>query len=297
VKNIVFFILLFPFCGKSQFLDNSKGNAFSEIPFFNEKFVKNNKIKSLKGTYTFKKMGDIMRETDYVFQYDFDNKGHLIQSFETNNESHKVDTTLLLYSYYKDGNLAYVRRKDHIGYYSTHYFYDSINRVIKEEYKRDIDTAGTFFVPSFERSMLLNFETIKYETNGFFEKSTVHNSYGLPFKEIISTHDSSGYLISKEEKLKFGNQRNITQFEYDENGWISNIKITNSNNSKLNQELRFKYDEFGNLSEKHIYKNNQFITDIQVIYNLKTGLISSILTRDVATNFISILRFEVVKFY
>ncbi len=297
MKNIVFFILLFPFCGKSQFLDNSKGNAFSEIPFFNEKFVKNNKIKSLKGTYTFKKMGDIMRETDYVFQYDFDNKGHLIQSFETNNESHKVDTTLLLYSYYKDGNLAYVRRKDHIGYYSTHYFYDSINRVIKEEYKRDIDTAGTFFVPSFERSMLLNFETIKYETNGFFEKSTVHNSYGLPFKEIISTHDSSGYLISKEEKLKFGNQRNITQFEYDENGWISNIKITNSNNSKLNQELRFKYDEFGNLSEKHIYKNNQFITDIQVIYNLKTGLISSILTRDVATNFISILRFEVVKFY
>lgn len=288
---------MFPFCGKSQFLDNSKGNAFSEIPFFNEKFVKNNKIKSLKGTYTFKKMGDIMRETDLVFQYDFDNKGHLIQSFETNNESHKVDTTLLLYSYYKDGNLAYVRRKDHIGYYSTHYFYDSINRVIKEEYKRDIDTAGTFFVPSFERSMLLNFETIKYETNGFFEKSTVHNSYGLPFKEIISTHDSSGYLISKEEKLKFGNQRNITQFEYDENGWISNIKITNSNNSKLNQELRFKYDEFGNLSEKHIYKNNQFITDIQVIYNLKTGLISSILTRDVATNFISILRFEVVKFY
>jgi YD repeat-containing protein len=297
VKNIVFFILLFPFCGKSQFLDNSKGNAFSEIPFFNEKFVKNNKIKSLKGTYTFKKMGDIMRETDYVFQYDFDNKGHLIQSFETNNESRKIDTTLLLYSYYKDGNLAFVRRKDNIGYYSTHFFYDSINRVIKEEYKRDIDTAGTFFVPSFERSMLLNFETIKYEKTGVFEKSTVHNSYGLPFKEIISTHDSTGYLISKEEKLKFGNQRTITQFEYNENGWISNIKITNSNNSKLNQELRFKYDEFGNLSEKHIYKNNQFITDIQVIYNLKTGLISSILTRDVATNFISILRFEVVKFY
>lgn len=288
---------MFPFCGKSQFLDNSKGNAFSEIPFFNEKFVKNNKIKSLQGTYTFKKMGDIMRETDYVFQYDFDNKGHLIQSFETNNESRKIDTTLLLYSYYKDGNLAFVRRKDNIGYYSTHYFYDSINRVIKEEYKRDIDTAGTFFVPSFERSMLLNFETIKYEKTGVFEKSTVHNSYGLPFKEIISTHDSTGYLISKEEKLKFGNQRTITQFEYNENGWISNIKITNSNNSKLNQELRFKYDEFGNLSEKHIYKNNQFITDIQVIYNLKTGLISSILTRDVATNFISILRFEAVKFY
>jgi YD repeat-containing protein len=297
VKNIVFFILLFPFCGKSQFLDNSKGNAFSEIPFFNEKFVKNNKIKSLKGTYTFKKMGDIMRETDYVFQYDFDNKGHLIQSFETNNESHKIDTTLLLYSYYKDGNLAFVRRKDQIGYYSTHYFYDSINRVIKEEYRRDIDTAGTFFVPSFERSTILNFETIKHEKNGQTEKSIIHNSYGLPFKEIDIFRDSLGFILVKEEKFKFGNQRITTVLDYNEKGWISSIKSTNAANPRLNQEIRFKYDDFGNLSEKHVYKNNQFITDIQVIYNLKTGLISSILTRDVATNFISILRFEVVKYH
>lgn len=293
----MFLILLFPFLGKSQILDNSKGNAFSEIPFFNEKFIKNNKIKSLQGTYTFKKMGDIMRETDLVYQYDFDSKGHLIQSFETSLENQKIDTNLLGYGYHKDGNLAFVRKKDRVGYYSTHYFYDSINRVIKEEYRRDIDTAGTFFVPSFERSMILNFETIKHELTGNFEKSIVHNSYGLPFKEIISNYDSTGYLISKEEKLKFGNQRIMTLFEYTEKGWISKITTTNSTNSKGNQEVRFKYDDFGNVSEKHIYKNGQFITDIQVIYNLKTGLISSILTRDVSTNFISILRFESTRFY
>lgn len=290
-------ILLFPLIGKSQFLDNSKGTAFSEIPFFNEKFVKNNKIKSLKGTYTFKKMGDVMRETDLVFQYDFDTKGHLTQSFETNIVTEKIDTNLLMYSYHNSGNLAFVRKKNQTGYYSTLYFYDSNNRIIKEEYRRDIDTAGTFFVPSFERSLILNFETIKYETNGKAEKAIVHNSYGFPYKEIISSIDSSGYLISKEEKLKFGNQIISYKYDYNEKGWISSLKILNLNHSKMNQEIRFRYDEFGNLIEKHIYKNNQFITDIQVIYNLKTGLISSILTRDVATNFISILRFEVVKFF
>ncbi len=289
--------MLFPFIGKSQFLDNSKGTAFSEIPFFNEKFVKNNKIKSLKGTYTFKKMGDIMRETDLVYQYDFDAKGHLIQSFETNSENQEIDTNLLIYGYNKNGNLAFVRKKNQIGYYSTHYYYDSINRIIKEEYRRDIDTAGTFLVPSFERSLILNFETFKYETTGNFEKSIVHNSYGLPYKEIIANHDSTGYLISKEEKLRFGNQTLVTRYDYNEKGWISILKIINSTNAKMNQEIRFKYDDYGNLIEKHIYRNNQFITDIQVIYNLKTGLISSILTRDVASNFISILRFEVVKFF
>jgi YD repeat-containing protein len=152
-------------------------------------------------------------------------------------------------------------------------------------------------VPSFERSTILNFETIKHETNGQNEKSIIHNSYGLPFKEIDIFKDSLGYILVKEEKFKFGNQRITTVLDYNEKGWISSIKSTNAVNPKLNQEIRFKYDDFGNLSEKHVYKNNQFITDIQVIYNLKTGLISSILTRDVATNFISILRFEVVKYH
>lgn len=242
-------------------------------------------------------MGDVMRETDLVFQYDFDTKGHLLQSFETNNVNQKIDTNLLMYSYNNSGNLAFVRKKNQTGYYSTLYFYDSKNRIIKEEYRRDIDTAGTFFVPSFERSLILNFETIKYETNGKVEKAIVHNSYGFPYKEIISSIDSSGYLISKEETLKFGNQIISYKYDYNEKGWISSLKTLNLHHSKMNQEIRFKYDEFGNLIEKHIYKNNQFITDIQVIYNLKTGLISSILTRDVATNFISILRFEIVKFF
>ena len=245
-----------------------------------------------------------MRETDFVFQYDFDPKGRLIQSFETRNENLKVDTNLLIYSYYTDGNLAYVRKNDPLGYYSTHYFYDSIDRVIKEEYKRDMDAEGTFFVPSFERSTILNFETIKHENSGGNIISTVYNSYGLPYNEIISTFDSTGYLLLKEEKLKFGSQRINTNLEYSEKGWISKILITVSNNTDNNngnprgkQEIRFRYDDFGNLIEKHIYKNDKFVTDIQVIYNLKTGLISSILTRDVATNFISILRFEAIKYY
>ena len=104
--------------------------------------------------------------------------------------------------------------------------------------------------------------------------------------------------------MKFGSQRINTNLEYSEKGWISKILITVSNNTDNNngnprgkQEIRFRYDDFGNLIEKHIYKNDKFITDIQVIYNLKTGLISSILTRDVATNFISILRFEAIKYY
>lgn len=290
-------MLLLPLAGKAQLLDNSKGTAFSEIPFFNESFIKNNHIKTLKGTYTFKKLDDVMRETDYVYVYEFDRNGHLIQSYETKKGNSKKDTLVLFYGYDAKGNLEFVRQKDQKGYWSTHYQYDSLNRKIREEYRRDIDTAGTLLAPSFERSTILNFETMTYQNGKEQQKRIVHNNYGFPYMEETSNFNKDGYLMNKEEKLKMTSQTITTLYGYTEKGWISKITTMSSNNPKSNQEILFKYDAQGNLIEKHVYKNGVFTTDIQIIYNLQSGLISSILTRDVSTSFISILRFDEYRYY
>lgn len=293
MKQLVVWILLFPVLGNAQLLDNSKGTAFSDIPFFNEKFIRNNHIKSLKGTYTYKKLDDVMRQTNFISVYEFDRNGHLVQSYDTRKE----DTLVLFYGYDQKGNLAFVRRKDQNGFWSTHYEYDSLNRKVKEEYRRDIDTAGTLLVPVFERSTVLNFETMTYQPAKQQQKKTVYNNYGFPYMEETSNFNADGYLLDKEERLKMTSQTITTIYGYTEKGWISKITTTSSSNSKTNQEILFKYDEQGNLIEKHVYKNGVFTTDIQVIYNPQSGLISSVLTRDVASNFISILRFEDYRYY
>lgn len=234
-----------------------------------------------------------MRETNFISVYEFDRNGHLVQSYETR----KSDTLVLFYGYDSRGNLEFVRRKDQGGFWSTHYVYDSLNRKVKEEYRRDIDTGGTLLGPLFGRSTVLNFETMTYQASKGQQKRIVHNNYGFPYMEEVSNFNPDGYVIDKEERLKMTSQTITTLYGYTEKGWISKITTMSSSNPKTNQEIMFKYDQQGNLTEKHIYKNGVFTTDLQVIYNPQTGLISSILSRDVGTNFISILRFDEYRYY
>ena len=78
---------------------------------------------------------------------------------------------------------------------------------------------------------------------------------------------------------------------------MSAIRTFLNVDGKFAEEWLYKYDDLGNLIEKHIYRNGKFVTDIQVIYNVDTKLLSSLLTRDVETNFIQILRFMDYEFY
>lgn len=238
-----------------------------------------------------------MRPSNYIYKYEFDQEGHLIRSLETRKGLYGTDSLVLFYGYDAKGNLAFVRKKDNHGYWSTHFEYDSLKRKIKETYRRDIDTAGTLLVPFFERSTTLSFETYDYKQIGNQLKKTTYNNYGFPFKEEVSYLDSAGYVVNQESKLKMTSEKTTTFYAYNVNGWISKITFVNESNPKFNTETFFKYDVFGNLTEKLVYENGKYTTETQVIYNSKDGLISSILIRDVKTSLITILRFEDMKYH
>ena len=92
-------LLLIPFHSFSQMLDNREGNAFTDKPFFNSEFVRINKVKELKGEFTYKKPGDIMRVTEYNYVYSFDDVGRLVASYETRKDDGTKDTTWNKYNY------------------------------------------------------------------------------------------------------------------------------------------------------------------------------------------------------
>jgi len=256
----------------SQIIDNKNGQAFTDHPFFDEKFIKLNKVKKINGYYTFKKAGDIMRKTEFKSTYEFNELGQLIESFETRNDDGIKDTIQNLYQYYPNNLLKIHRKKDSGGFGSIHYERDNQGRII-------------------------NKESMKYDTFPLQIKKTVSNSYDLPYMEEFSYYNSDGYLLEKEELLKMTSGKVKQVYEYNSKGYISAIRSKATIDGKFAEEWLFKYDEFGNLSEKHIYKNGIFTTDIQVIYNVDTKLLSSVLTRDVKTNFIMILRFLDYEFY
>ena len=252
----------------------------------------------IKGTYTFKKMGDILRNSEYIVDFEFNEEGQLIKGYETKKYESLIDTSVSFYGYNEAGKLIYKRDKDHRGFFSTHYEYDAKGRVIREEYRRDIDSLNSSIAPSFERSTIINFETMTYEDFPNQSKRTVHNNYGFPYLEEISYfHPELGYLVSKEERLKMTYETKKTIYNYTAKGWISRIETISSANANANQEVEFKYDEAGNVTAKEIYKNGDYLIDIQIIYNSKTGLISYLLSRDVKSNFITILKFNQYDYF
>jgi YD repeat-containing protein len=292
VKKGLIVVFLFPTVIFSQMLDNRSGKAFTDVPFFSVEFIRANSIKQLNGQFTYKKSGDIMRLKEYKNVYEFDTLGRLIRSYETKKDDGTKDTTSNVYVYSEKNLLISHKKGDQFGFSTTTYAFDSKNRVTKEVNYRDYrDSLGAM------QRIILNTETMVYEDFENQTKKTIFNSYGLPYLQEFSYYNEFGYLIERVERLLVTSEVTSIKYAYNSNGWIAAMRTFKQNSDQPAEEIVFTYDENGNLLEKHIYRDSVFTTEIEVLYNDKSKLITYVLTRDVATNFIHILTFKTLTFF
>src|SRR5690554_2609325 len=108
--TIVFLLFCNAQISSAQLLDNSSGKAFTDQPYFNEKIIKKNKIKTISGGFIHYKLGDILRETDYFRQYTFNENGQLIKQLESRQVAKGQDTLVSIYEYDEKGNLTALRQ-------------------------------------------------------------------------------------------------------------------------------------------------------------------------------------------
>jgi YD repeat-containing protein len=274
-------------------LDNRSGEAFTDKPFFNTSFIKENKLKQLKGTFVYKKQGEAMKNTTFNYVYAFDRSGNLEYTFETRTDDGTTDTTWNRYSYDEKDRLSVFRKSDQSGYSAIHYQYDNQDRIISEEYFTEFTDSLGMVV----RTLAFNKETYVYSDFDNQIKRVKYNNYDLPYMEEFFNYNQDGYLIERIERIKMTSDVFTYHYGYNENGKLATIVKTTNKSEVPVEELKFKYDELGNLLEKHIYKNGVFTTDVQIIYNSRSRLLSSVITRQVSTNFMLILRFLDYEFY
>lgn len=276
----------------AQFLDNRMGQAFTDQPFFNTAFIRANKIHFLNGQFTYKRPGEVMRLMEYKNVYEFDTLGRLVANFETRTDDGTVDTTWNTYVYDTLDRLIKQKKGALNAFNCVEREYDPKGRIVREIMTREyLDSLGT------KRRTVLNSETMFYEDIGGQHKKTVHNNYNLPYMHITSFFNELGYLTEQVERYAVTFYYSTIKYEYTEKGWMASIKKLEAGNDTPTEEIRFIYDEFGNLTDKQIYRNGIFTTEISLIYNTKTKLLSYALTREVATNFIMILGFKDYVFY
>lgn len=278
----------------AQVLDNSTGQAFTDQPFFNQTFIQTNRIKSIKGNFTYLKHGDKMRETDYFYVYSFNENGQLVSTFETRKDDGTLDTTWNYYSYNDLGKLASYTKATPTSKAITRFEYDSKGYLIEEINERQEKDSATGY---WKASLLMNKETMKNEDYGLQHKRVVYNNYNLPYLEEFSYYNEDGYLLEKVERLKMTSNMRTHKYAYNDKGFLESLATFKKNKEQAAEELQFVYDEYGNLEEKKLYKNGEFITDTEIIYNSKSKLMSSVIIRDVKTNFMMILRFKDYEYF
>ena len=280
------------FTGNTQVLDNRNGEAFTDAPFFNTIFVHANKLKALKGEFQYMRHGEGLRSTDFKYVYNFDKKGRLISTFETRTDGGSLDTSWNRYEYNSRDHLIQHSNSDLDGYQTIQYTRDSLGRILTEEFIREIDSAGVRV-----RSLTFNKESVKYFDYELQTKSTRYNNYNLPYLDEYYNFNEFGYLVERIQRLKMTGSVYTYTYEYNEKGKLSAIRKSSNKKDGYLEELTFKYDTLGNLVEKHIYKKGVFTTDIQIIYSSKTKLLQSVITREVATDSMMILRFRDYVFF
>lgn len=279
-----------------QMLDNSKGNAFTDTPFFNSEFIKSNKIKRITGHYSTKASMDVIRENDLVYVYEFSDSGHMIRKYETVNVGGTQDTIINSYEYDQKGRMIVHRKSDQYGFYSTHYKYDSLGRVIRTEYRRDLSKGRDRIHFNLDKSFIITHESSEYYESEGMLKRTYLNNYGKPFQNKFSYFDANGYLIKEEENLTVHSGRRLTYYEYNEKGLLSEMKKESSVMGKHSYKEEYTYDDYHNLLSKNVYRNGEYKTEYQIIYEPQTKLISAVITRNVSNDFITILRFDQFDF-
>jgi hypothetical protein len=268
---------------------NQNGEAFTNEPFFNSQFIKNNQILSIKGDYSFKKNKDLIRKVPGSFTYAFNPSGQLISSIDLRWNGKTIDTTVQYYTYNELGSVVGIKKTENNGVTLHDFERDSLNRITAQiNYRVSINDKGEVL-----KKTEMNQETMTY----YKDKKTTYNSYGLPYLLSYEIYDENGYKTSSIDKLKMGGTIYKKNYGYNDKGLLTTIQTYYDNHPNPVEALKFQYDDFGNIIERHEFKQDVFLRDLQIIFDTKTGLLHSIIDRNPVNNFMSIIRFTGYEIY
>ncbi len=292
-KPLIILIFFFcSICGKAQILDAHK-TLFGEESFFNDQFIKSNKIKIISGSWSSKKVKDIIRKKDLDFYYEFNKNGSLKQQYSTFlTQKTKKDTSVIAFEYDVDNKIITKRKTDNQGYFSYQYTYDANDNIIKETYYRDENNSPTKNEFELKKQYIITSDSFAYQKmNAFQTKKITYNNYRKSYKETFFYYDSLGYLIEIYSKYIIGNNKSKTTFSYNETGRLAEKQTTPNLIEGITKKEVFFYDEIGNLIEIKTYENEVYKTSTQFMYDGKM-LLTAQLTKEIATEFITILQFD-----
>ncbi|MCB9189579.1 MAG: hypothetical protein H6599_09920 [Flavobacteriales bacterium] len=297
MKSYLIYILLFLFLAAegyhSQLVDNMECQAFGEEPFFDETFVRQNGIHVINGEIKTKGNLEVIKDPKLVSRYEFDSTGRLKMQYTSFNGGGNKDTTFINYIYDDAGNIITKRTNDAYGFFSYNYEYDEENRPILKTYCRE-ENEG----PSRYHFVLGKQYTIVKESYSYTKKDSVliksiYNNHNRIYQTDRYIYNNLDLLVRIESQYIINKKKAITEFTYTDIGKVaSKIHYKDYNKKEDFEKWEYQYDELGNLSFIDYYKGEEHITHKEVLYDKSTFTLKALLVQDVASNFITIIKYS-----
>ena len=296
IRLVLLFLSFISFSSSAQMINNGMANLFTETPFFNEKYIRSVNLKSIIGTISSKKELGAIKKSGKKEAYIFNKKGNLIIHYLTNNTKSKTDTVFTFYEYNKESKNSVIRVSDSYGFYSYTKNYDSSSRLVNQVYSREKNASKSKMNFKLEERYIIFEESYQYSFKDSVQIVTTLNSNGRPYKIEKKFYDMLGYLTKSTTKLLISNKTKYELYHYNDRGFLKSIQYFKEAIKLPIKEIKYDYDEWGNVTFMDEYKNNERIIHKELLYEPSTLILKTILSQDLVSNLITITKFK-AKFY
>ena len=296
IRLILLFLSFISFSSSAQMINNGMANLFTETPFFNEKYVRSVNLKSITGTISTKKELGTIKSSEKKEAYIFNKKGNLIIHYLANNTKSKKDTVFTFYEYNKENKNVVMRVSDSYGFYSYTKNYDSSSRLLNQVYSREKNASKSKMNFKLEEKYVIFEESYQYSSKDSVHIVTTLNSNGRPYKVEKKFYNPLGYLTKSTTKLLISNKTKYELYHYNDRGFLKSKQYFKEAIKLPVKEIKFDYDEWGNVTFMDEYKNNERIIHKELLYEPSTLILKTILSQDLVSNLITITKFK-AKFY
>ena len=276
----------------AQMINNESGQIFTETPFFNEKYIRSVKLKSITGTISSKKELGAIKSSGKKEAYIFNEKGNLTIHYLSSKTKNKPDTTFTFYEYNLKNENTIFRVSDSYGFYSYSKKYNDLGKLINKTYSREKNASKSKMNFKLEEKYVIFQESYLYENKDSTIEVTTLNSNGRPYQRQIYYYDSFNYLFKIHTRLLISNSTKYEKYTYNDRGFLKSIQYFNNENETPIKELRYDYDEWGNVTFMDEYKDNVRVIHKELLYDPSTLILKTILSQDLVSNLITIIKYK-----
>ena len=276
----------------AQMINNESGQIFTETPFFNEKYIRSVKLKSITGTISSKKELGAIKSSGKKEAYIFNEKGNLTIHYLSSKTKNKPDTTFTFYEYNLKNENTIFRVSDSYGFYSYSKKYNDLGKLINKTYSREKNASKSKMNFKLEEKYVIFQESYLYENKDSIIEVTTLNSNGRAYQRQIYYYDSFNYLSKIHTRLLISNSTKHENYTYNDRGFLKSIQYFNNENETPIKELRYDYDEWGNVTFMDEYKDNVRVIHKELLYDPSTLILKTILSQDLVSNLITIIKYK-----